>query len=1109
MDHQARAIAELQEKFQTLLADRSKAQEIMESQSEILETQSRDLNALRRDRAEAQLVMDTQAEALGHFEDLRRDRAKAQLVMDHQREELRQWAVEIDNLKGEIEKLTTQIKDQKRILKAAKDACRNKGRCFHIPTGPKEERSLGEKIVREIRRLPRNLGISRAREPAPAPEKAPVITAPSPPRDRYETWISEHEPDAAALEAQRQASKQLRTRVKISLLMPIYNTPAHYLKEMLASVAAQTYDNWELCVVDGGSDRRETIEVLRRWEARERRIRVQRLSENLGIAENTNRALRAATGDFVACVDHDDLLAPFALYEVARAASEFPEADIFYSDEDRWSPEGKRHAPFFKPEWSPELLLNSMYVGHLSAYGRFLALELDGFRKEYDLSQDYDFALRATERARAIRHIPHILYHWREHAESGSLGGKPDARKTNLAALAEAMRRRNLPAEIIEYPTANRARLKVASWPRVSVIIPTDSPARAQACIRDLSRATKYPDLEIVIVTKSKLADSLKVLKAENASIRLVPYDKPFNFSEKCNAGAAAATGERLIFFNDDVETDQTDWIQNVIEPLENPEVGAVSPKLLYESGKIQHAGLVMGVRGLAGTAFHQRVADSTEHFNLAQSLRDVAALSAACLAMRREDFIRVGGFDIENTPIAHSDIDLCFKIREAGLRCVYTPYATLHHAGHASIGEDEKKKKARRKDKASIFLLKRWAGYTAHDPYFTDNMRDWLYSDSPTPIRMTGRNSAAAPEAAPDLLFVSHDLSLSGAPMMLLHAAAWCKRNGMFVAVMAPEDGPLRAKYESEGIPLIIDPLVETEHESFRAFARNFDCLVANTIRSSAVVRAMKKENVPVVWWLHEPGSVGEHYLREEPKLRAAMPLADVFFSPSERTASVYRPFTESPVKCLRNAIPDVRAEVGAPRDSAPHPLKFLLLASVEPRKGQDIFVKALAQLPSALQQSARFEIAGRILDPDFWPTFAPIAESIKNLSVTGALSHDEALAKLNAADVVVCPSRDEAMPTVTILEAMSLGKAIVTTTMGGALEVFRDSESALLVRPEAPDALAAAIRRLLEDPALAGELGAKARETYEKDFTIERLGGEFRELITDAIAGGRMRTP
>jgi O-antigen biosynthesis protein len=1077
----------------SLLTDRRKVQEIMDHQARAIASLEKRI----------ELLLAAQEEQRGHFENLRRDRAKAQLIMDSQHEQLKQWLAENDSLKSKIETLKTQLKEHKAILKAAKMACRKKGRCFQIETGPKVRRPFGEKFARELRRLPRNLGIGRKKEAAPAPPKVETVPAPSRPSDRYEAWIVEHEPDAAALDKQRRLAKNLSTQVKISLLTPVHNTPAKFLEEMFTSVVGQTYDNWQLFVVDAASDRTETIEALRQWKTRDERIRVERLTENFGIAENTNRALRLATGDFVACLDHDDVLAPFALYELARAALEFPGADILYSDEDRLSAQGKRHAPFFKPRWDPELLCGSMYIGHLSAYRRSLALELGGFRKEFDLSQDYDFALRATELARAIRHIPHVLYHWREHPASGSAGGKPDARRTNLAALADAMRRRNLPADILEYATANRARLKIERWPRVSIIVPTDSPTRAQACLQELPRQTKYPDLEIVLVTNSQLADSLKFLEAENAAIRLVPYDKPFNFSDKCNAGAAAATGERLIFFNDDVETAQADWIQNVIEPLENLEIGAVAPKLLYESGKIQHAGLVMGVRGLAGTAFHQRPADSTEHFNLAQTQRDVAALSAACLAMRREDFFRVGGFDAVNTPIAHSDMDLCFKVREAGLRCVYTPYATLRHAGHASIGigEAQVQKQTRPRDKASIFLLKRWAGYTTHDPYFTDNMRDWLHTDSPTPIRMSGRNDPnAVIETSADLLFVSHDLSLSGAPMMLFHAAAWCKRHGIFVTVMAPEDGPLRAKYECEGIPLIVDPLVETEHESFVAFARDFDCVVANTIRTSAVVRSLKHEDVPVVWWLHEPGSVGEHYLREEPKLRAAMPLADLLLAPSERTASVYRPYTESPVKCLQNAIPDLGAQPLA--DDASLPLRFLLLASVEPRKGQDVFVKALAQLPKETQKAARFEIAGRILDPDFWPTIEPIAKRLENLTVTGALSHAEALAKLSAAHVIVSPSRDEAMPTVTILEAMSLGRAIITSNVGGTAEAFTDGENALLVRPEATDDLAAVIRRLIENPRLVANLGRKARGSYEENFTIERFGTEFSELIRGAIA-------
>ena len=379
--------------------------------------------------------------------------------------------------------------------------------------------------------------------------------------------------------------------------------------------------------------------------------------------------------------------------------------------------------------------------------------------------------------------------------------------------------------------------------------------------------------------------------------------------------------------------------------------------------------------------------------------------------------------------------------------------------------------------------------------------MRDWLHVDSPTPIRMFGRNDPAARiDTSADLLFVSHDLSLSGAPMMLFYAAAWCKGHGMFVTVMAPDDGPLRAKYESEGIPLIVDPLVEMEHESFVAFARDFDCVVANTIRTSAVVRALRGEDVSVVWWLHEPGSVGEHYLREEPKLRAAMPMADLLLAPSESTASVYRPYTESPVKCLHNAIPDIAGGTAPARGDSP--LRFLLLASIEPRKGQDVFVKALAQLPAAIRTKARFEIAGRTLDPDFWPPLEPLAKTIENLSVTGAANHADAIAKLSEANVLVAPSRDEAMPTVTILEAMSLGKAIVTTKVGGAIETFVDGKNALLVRPEAPHDLAAAIRRLIENPTLASELGGKARESYEQNFTIERFGAEFSELIRGAIA-------
>ena len=857
-----------------------------------LQVQKAWLSSVLVTSAEGQRVMDHQVEVIREleqkFEPLHRDRVKAQLIMDTQADQLKQWVGRMEALKAENKKLKTQVSEQKQILKSAKKACRKKGRCFQLdtPNEKKPRRSIPERIVRELRRIPANLGRLKSTEP-PVPAKKSVAKMAA---DPYPAWITEHEPDAAALDEQRRAFAANPEGPKFSFLLPTCNPPASFLNELFASIAAQTYGNFELCVADGGSDG-ATKELLQSWQAREPRLRVEFLGQNFGIAENTNRALAVATGDFFICIDQDDLLPPFAVHEMARAISRNPDGDIFYSDEDRLSTDGKRHSPFFKPEWSPEYLLSFMYLGHLTAYRRGLVERVGGFRKEFDLSQDYDFALRATELARAVCHVPHVLYHWREHPASGSVGGKPEARASNLAALAAAMERRGLAAEIIEYPTANRARLKISDWPKVSIIVPTDSGERARICLEELPRATTYPDYEIVLVTNSRLADSLEAIAPKNVASRFVRYDKAFNFSDKCNLGAQAAKGSRLIFLNDDVESAQPDWIQQLIEPLESPEVGAVSPKLLYATGKIQHAGLVTGVRGLVGTACHQWPGDSVEYSNLAQSMRDVSALSAACLAMRRDDFFAVGGFDAVNTPIAHSDLDLCFKVRAAGMRCVYTPFVTMTHRGHESIGALDEKERTEPREKASLYLLKRWPGYTCHDPYFPDNMRDWLYADSPTPIRMWARDESLVNDNGRALLFVSHDLSWSGAPLILLHVAKWCRERGYFVVLMSPKDGPLREKFVEAGIPVMADPLILKEHPSFAQFAREFDCVIASTIFGAPIVRAAKAAGIPHLWWIHE-GRVAEHYLAEDAGLRRALNIADLIVTPDTVSAQVYQPF-------------------------------------------------------------------------------------------------------------------------------------------------------------------------------------------------------------------------
>ncbi|MDQ6861864.1 MAG: glycosyltransferase, partial [Verrucomicrobiota bacterium] len=642
--------------------------------------------------------------------------------------------------------------------------------------------------------------------------------------------------------------------------------------------------------------------------------------------------------------------------------------------------------------------------------------------------------------------------------------------------------------------------------PKVSIIIPTDSPVRAQHCMEHLLATTDYPEFEIIIVTNSKLAEVLNAAKPAGAPVHCVVYDEPFNFSAKCNAGANAATGDRLIFFNDDVEASQRGWIQELIEPLENPEIGAVAPKLLYETGKIQHAGLVTGVRGLVGTAFHEWAGDSTDYTNMAQSLRDVSALSGACLAMRRKDFVELGEWDAVNAPIAHSDLDLCFKVREAGLRCVYTPFVTLTHRGHESIGWEKPEDEPRAPDNASVFLLKRWAGYTARDPFFTDRMREWLYADSPTPIDMWGRNELKVRESRANLLFVSHDLTWSGAPLILLEMAKWCRARGFFVTLMSPEDGPLRERIVATGIPLIVDPLVTKSHPSFPELARQFDCVIASTIFGAPVVNSAKAAGIPHLWWIHE-GRVAESYFDKHAAIRTAIALADFVVTPDTRSAQVYQPFRDEPIRVLPYGIDDPRgADVDAePRTSGP--LSFLLLGSIEHRKGTEIFLEVVRLLAREISEQARFDIVGRPHDPALTEKVRSAADEIPNLTYHGGVSPEEALAFVRAADVVVCASWDETGPLM-LIEALAFGKPIVSTKVGAVSEHVKDEGVGVFVEPGNARELAAAIGRMVQEREQLAAIGARAREAYERFFTFQRFGEGFEALLEEVISTTRGAT-
>ncbi|HWR89600.1 MAG TPA: glycosyltransferase, partial [Dissulfurispiraceae bacterium] len=533
-------------------------------------------------------------------------------------------------------------------------------------------------------------------------------------QDAYEQWIRKHEePDMQHL---RLKAKDLSYMPTISVMTPVYNVDPKWLRRCIDSVISQAYGNWELCIYDDASTNDGTLSLLKTMTGHDGRIKVVLGKENLGIAGATNEALAMATGEFIALLDNDDELSPDALYEVAALLNRQPDLDLIYSDEDRIvetaEGEQRRYDPFFKPDWDPHLLFASMYTGHLSVYRKSIVEAVGGFRRAYDYSQDYDLALRVTERTNRIGHIRKVLYHWRAIPGSAAAGGKDFARTSNIGALTSAVQRRGYDAEVLEYPFANRVKFRIKNPPFVSVIIPTDNRTNVLSCIDLLLRHTGYPNYEVVVVTNSPLGGEIKQTYSHDHRIRICPFDQPFNFSLKCNRGAEFASGEYLLFLNDDVEATHESWIEDMVGVFGKGNVGGVSPKLYYENDTIQFAGMVTGVRRLVGTAFHCQPKDSGMYFNLIQSERNVSLLSGACLLMAKTLFTDVGGFDAVNTPVMHSDIDLCFKLLDRGYELIYTPFASLRHIGHLSLRETDKQEHRKKRDTVDLHVLKKWGDY-------------------------------------------------------------------------------------------------------------------------------------------------------------------------------------------------------------------------------------------------------------------------------------------------------------------------------------------------------------------------------------------------------------
>jgi GT2 family glycosyltransferase/aryl carrier-like protein len=549
----------------------------------------------------------------------------------------------------------------------------------------------------------------------------------------YDLWLQLNTPSQADLNRMTVFSQALAHKPLISVIMPVYNPPKAFLVDAIASVLAQAYPYWELCIADDASTEPHVKEVLEEYAALDSRIKVLFRPENGHISRATNSALELATGDYIALLDHDDLLTPHALYEVVMLLIQHPEADMIYSDEDKIDENNKLRDPFFKPDWCPDTFLSRMYTCHLGVYRRTLVHQIGGFRVGFEGSQDYDLVLRLTEQTDKIFHIPTVLYHWRVHAESvtSSAEAKPYAYTAAIKALSEALLRRGEPGEVQEisdYPGHYLVRYQITTSKRVSIIIPTrDLGHLLNQCLESIFTKSTYPDYEVILIDNGSTEPyTAKVinewLNREPDRFRCYFYGIPFNYPKLNNFGVSKATGEYLLFLNNDTEVITHDWIEAMVEQAQRPTIGAVGPLLLYADDTVQHAGVVLGIGRFAGHSHRHFSATSPGYVGQLITINNYSAVTGACLMVRREIYEAVGGLE-EELAVACNDIDLCLKILRQGYRNIYLPHVQLYHYESKSRGYETTPAKRARYLQEAEFVLKRWTNCFEHDPCYNPNL--------------------------------------------------------------------------------------------------------------------------------------------------------------------------------------------------------------------------------------------------------------------------------------------------------------------------------------------------------------------------------------------------
>ena len=729
------------------------------------------------------------------------------------------------------------------------------------------------------------------------------------PIDRYDAWLDVNQWNDRARNYLISRLKSCREPLpKISVVMPVYNPQIDFLKSAIASVINQVYPNWELCIADDCSTDFTVAENLKNWVQKDDRIRITFRTENGNISAATNSAAALATGDIILFLDNDDELTPDALGEVALYFAAHPATDFLYSDDDKIDTKGRRFAPQFKPEWSPELLLSYMYLGHLCAVKRHIFEQIGGLRIGLEGSQDYDFALRATEISRHVAHLPLVLYHWRTAPGSTAISGaaKPASFAAGQKAIQDALNRRKIKGNVAQHAWAIKENLGIFAQdfpdngPSVTVIIPTKNQLKLLKACLDSLETTTYKNYQVAIIdNESDDPKALEYLKQLNCQVlRIKNPGEKFSFAAINNRAAEQVDSEYVLFLNNDTEVINPRWLSQMVGYAQIPAVGAVGARLLYPDGRIQHAGVIHGLHhGLAGHAFKLMNSENRGYLSQAMVTRNYSAVTAACMITPRQLFLELGGFDEENFAVAYNDADYGYRLLERGYRCVYCPDAELLHKEGTSRGFTDNPQEVaafRRK-----YAGKNDSFYSPHlsleDEYFhiqprrffmkeegsaaTINVRDVMdvtdrwkkeeVRDQKQELKFGDLDSLISANNLVNpikVLMCSNSLDFTGAPLHQYEIAVKLAAEGVIEPiVLCTTEGPLRQAYEQQGIEVIVrdNPLEhiyqrDAYNEAVRSFSKEIeslkvDAIYANTLENFFVVDAAREIGIPAVWNVHE----------------------------------------------------------------------------------------------------------------------------------------------------------------------------------------------------------------------------------------------------------------